>query len=107
MKFKQNTSSQNCILKSVIKDCTTFFYYLFFALNAIIPHLKEKHVFFKKYKICYSNVVTYQKINVLNEIEMLNIADNDYFFSFSMNFLRFQIRDGVAVTAFPHSIKIF
>ena len=52
-------------------------------------------------------MVTYQKINVLNEIEMLNIGDNDYFFSFSMNFLRFQIRDGVAVTAFPHSIKIF
>ena len=106
MKFKQNTSSQNCILKSVIKDCTTFFT-IYFSLNAIIPHLKEKHVFFKKYKICYSNVVTYQKINVLNEIEMLNIGDNDYFFSFSMNFLRFQIRDGVAVTAFPHSIKIF
>ena len=39
--------------------------------------LKEKQLFFKKYKICYSNVVTYQKINVLNEIEMLNIGDND------------------------------
>ena len=50
MKFKQNTSSQNCILKSVIKDCTTFFYYLFFALNAIIPHLKEKHVFLRNIK---------------------------------------------------------
>ena len=54
---------------------------------------------------------------VLNEIEMFNIGDNDNpttrhemkntILACSCNFLRFQIRDGVAVTAFPHSIKIF
>ena len=75
MKFKQ-IRVVKIVLKSVIKDCTTFLT-IYFSLNAIIPHLKEKQLFFKKYKICYSNVVTYQKINVLNEIEMLNIGDND------------------------------
>ena len=45
MKFKQ-IRVVKIVLKSVIKDCTTFLT-IYFSLKAIILHLKEKQVFLK------------------------------------------------------------